>query len=102
MIEKTEAQKRTESLLLAGLKSRRAKEKRFVWLGRGAIAIALFFLATLFILLAQRVFRVFSNIMSRWKYRWIAPGLIRQAIYPTSPFLMARQKSWSMKLSMQS
>ena len=27
MIEKTEAQKRTESLLLAGLKSRRAKEK---------------------------------------------------------------------------
>ena len=49
MIEKTEAQKRTESLLLAGLKSRRAKEKRFVWLGRGAIAIALFFLATLFI-----------------------------------------------------
>ena len=59
MIEKTEAQKRTESLLLAGLKSRRAKEKRFVWLGRGAIAIALFFLATLFILLAQRVFQVF-------------------------------------------
>ncbi len=49
MIEKTEAQKRTESLLLAGLKSRRARERRFVWLGRGAIAIALFFLATLFI-----------------------------------------------------
>ena len=49
MIEKSEAQKRTESLLLAGLKSRRARERRFVWLGRGAIAIALFFLATLFI-----------------------------------------------------
>ena len=49
MIEKTEAQKKTEKLLLAGLEARRKKERRFVWLGRGAIALALFFLATLFI-----------------------------------------------------
>ena len=47
MIEKTEAQKKTEKLLLAGLEARRKKERRFVWLGRGAIALALFFLATL-------------------------------------------------------
>ncbi|MBL6604452.1 MAG: phosphate ABC transporter permease PstA [Alphaproteobacteria bacterium] len=49
MIEKTEAQKKTEKLLMAGLEARRKRERRFVWLGRGAIAIALFFLATLFI-----------------------------------------------------
>ena len=54
MIEKTEAQKKTESLLLAGLKARRAREKRFVWLGRAAITIALFFLAVLFISIGSK------------------------------------------------
>jgi len=54
MINKTKSQKNTEKLLMAGLDLRRKKELRFIWLGRGAIAIALFFLATLFISIASK------------------------------------------------
>ena len=54
MIEKTEAQKHTEKLLLEGLTKRRRKEKQFIWFGRAAIAIALFFLATLFVSIAAK------------------------------------------------
>lgn len=49
MTEKTPSQRDTLQLVHAGLAARKRKEKRFVWLGRGAIAMALFFLATLFI-----------------------------------------------------
>lgn len=56
MTEKTESQKRTLELLYAGLAARKRKEKRFIWLGRCAIGIALFFLATLFISIGTKGF----------------------------------------------
>ena len=49
MTEKTVQQKQIEQRLQNSLKGRRAKERRFVWFGRSAIAVALIFLATLFI-----------------------------------------------------
>ena len=43
MIEKTAQQKQIKQRLQNSLKGRRAKERRFVWFGRSAIAVALIF-----------------------------------------------------------
>ena len=63
MTEKTESQKRTLELLYAGLAARKRKEKRFIWLGRCAIGIALFFLATLFISIGTKRFSRLLSVL---------------------------------------
>ena len=97
MTEKTAQQKQIEQRLQNSLKGRRAKERRFVWFGRSAIAVALIFLATLFISIGTKGIPGFFQ-----HYVTLNVSLDAQRLDPLGDmsdqsFLTAKLKSWSMK-----